>query len=137
MKLNKKGFTLIEILAVVVKLGLLTSVAISGTMRYLEKTREKAYEALEQTLHSAAENYIIDRGVLVPTTGGLTLTSAQLIETGFIKELDDPAGADDNKQCTGTVKVTRSNNTGSKLDEYTYEVRLQCSAYTSTRTFNS
>lgn len=137
MKLNKKGFTLIEILAVVVLLGLLTSVAISGTMRYLEKTREKAYEALEQTLHSAAENYIIDRGVLVPTTGGLTLTSAQLIETGFIKELDDPAGADDNKQCTGTVKVTRSNNTGSKLDEYTYEVHLQCSAYTSTRTFNS
>ena len=86
MKLNKKGFTLIELLAVVVIIGLISGVAITGVMRYLDRTKDQAYEALEETLYSAAQNYIIDRGVLVPTSGGLTLQSAQLISTGYIKE---------------------------------------------------
>lgn len=133
---NKNGFTLIEILAVMVILGILTGIAITGTTRYLENAKNKAYKALEKTLHSAAENYIIDRGVLVPITG-LNITSSQLIETGFIKSLDDPAGGKSRKQCTGDIKVSRKNNSGTKLDEYVYEVKLRCSVYTSTRSFNS
>ena len=134
--MNKKGFTLIEILSVIVIMGILMGIAIAGTSRYLDKTRNQAYEALEETLHSAAENYIIDRGVLVPATG-MSLTAEQLVETGFIKSLDDPAASSEGEQCTGYVNVTRVDNTGSKLDEYTYEVRLQCINYVNTRTFRS
>lgn len=134
--MNKKGFTLIEIISVITIMGILMGIAIAGTSRYLDKTRNQAYEALEETLHSAAENYIIDRGVLVPATG-MSLTSEQLVETGFIKSLDDPAASSAAEQCTGYVIVTRVDNTGSKLDEYTYEVHLQCINYVNTRTFKS
>ena len=136
MKLNKKGFTLIELLAVIVIIGLISGVAITGVMRYLDRTKDQAYEALEETLYSAAQNYIIDRGVLVPTSSPLTLESTQLISTGYIKELDDPDASSENTECTGYVKVTRIDKSGTKIDEYKYEVHLQCSNYNNTKTFN-
>lgn len=135
MKQNNKGFTLIEILAAVVLIGILSGVAITGVNRYLEKTRQQAYEAIEETLYGAAQNYIIDRGVLV-STSGLTLQSADLISKGYIKKLEDP-GKNDGSQCTGYVKVTRTAKTGSALDEYKYEVHVQCAAYVNTKTYNS
>lgn len=135
MKLNNKGFTLIEILAVVVLLGILGGVAVTGVNRYLEKARTQAYEALEETLYSATQNYIIDRGVLV-STSWTTIQSSTLINNGYIKELNDP-GKNDGSQCTGYVKVKRANASGTALDTYTYEVHVQCSAYVNAKTYNS
>lgn len=43
MKRNKKGFTLVEMLAVVVILGLIASIAISSVADYIEKSRKKTY----------------------------------------------------------------------------------------------
>ena len=62
--MNKKGFTLIEILASLVIIGLISGIAIGGTTMYLDKTRQQAYDAMVKTLYAAAENYIIERGVL-------------------------------------------------------------------------
>ena len=135
--MNKKGFTLIELLAAIVIIGLISSIAIGGTSMYLDRTRQQAYDAMQETLYSAAQNYIIDRGVLVSETSGLTLDSATLISNGYIKELEDPKAATSNTQCSGTVNVQREKNTGSKLDKYTYTVTLQCSTYTNTKTYNS
>lgn len=134
---NRKGFTLIEILAVIVIIGLLSGIAVGGSTIYIEKTRQKAYDAMEHTLYDSAQNYIIEKGVLVPESTGLTIDSSRLIEYGYIKELQDPASKDDNRQCTGSVNVQRRKNTGSKLDEYTYTVNLRCIDYNNTRTFNS
>ena len=144
MKLNKKGFSLIELLAVIIILGLISGVAIGGTSIYMNKTRDKAYESMEVTLYNAASNYIIDKGVLVPEctpagaaltncTNGMVITSQKLIETGFLKELEDPGT--NNSQCTGQVKVTRRKNAGKKLDEYNYAVHLECSTYANDRNF--
>ena len=144
MKLNKKGFSLIELLAVIIILGIISGVAIGGTSIYMNKTRDKAYESMEVTLYNAASNYIIDKGVLVPEctpsgaaltncTNGMVITSQKLIETGFLKELEDPGT--NNSQCTGQVKVTRRKNTGKKLDEYNYAVHLECSTYANDRNF--
>ena len=40
--MNKKGFTLIEIISVIVIMGILMGIAIAGTSRYLDKTRNQA-----------------------------------------------------------------------------------------------
>lgn len=135
--MNKKGFTLIEILASLVIIGLISGIAIGGTTMYLDKTRQQAYDAMVKTLYAAAESYIIERGVLVSEVNGLTLDSSTLISNGYIKELEDPKSGGENQQCTGSVNVQRRKNTGSKLDEYTYTVTLECSTYTTTKTFHS
>ena len=98
--MNKKGFTLIELLAVIVILGIISGIAIGGTQIYMQKTRDKSYEAMELTLFNAAQNYIIDKGVLVPEcqpagaaltncTNGLIITSDKLIQLGYVKELEE------------------------------------------------
>ena len=142
--MNKKGFTLVELLAVIIIIGIISGIAIGGTSIYMNKTREKAYEAMELTLFNGAQNYIIDKGVLVPEcqpagaaltncTNGLIITSDKLIQTGFVKELEDPGTK--NAQCTGQVKVTRRKSTGTKLDQYNYAVHVECSAYANDRNF--
>ena len=54
--MNKKGFTLIELLAAIVIIGLISSIAIGGTSMYLDRTRQQAYDAMQETLYSAAQN---------------------------------------------------------------------------------
>ena len=87
---------------------------------------------------------IIDKGVLVPEcqpagaaltncTNGLIITSDKLIQTGFVKELEDPGTK--NAQCTGQVKITRRKSAGNKLDQYNYAVHLECSSYANDRNF--
>ena len=143
--MNKKGFTLVELLAVIIILGIISGIAIGGTTLYLNKTRDKSYEAMEQTLYNAAQNYIIEKGVVVPEcapsgaaltncTNGLVITSDRLLELGYVKELEDPGSK--NAQCTGTIKVTRRKNSGTKLDEYNYHVRLECPQYANDKDFS-
>ena len=82
MKLNKKGFTLVEILATVAIMAVLSGVAVTATTKYLEKTRQESYKALEASAYSAAQNYIQQRSAIVPVfndkvTASSGLTSAQ------------------------------------------------------------
>ena len=140
--MNKKGFTLIELLAVIIIIGIISGIAIGGTTIYMEKTR---YEAMELTLFNGAQNYIIDKGVLVPEcepagaaltdcTNGLVITSDKLIQYRYVKELEDPASKS-NVQCSGQVKVTRRKGTSKQLDQYNYAVHLECPSHANDRNF--
>lgn len=66
MKLNKKGFTLIEILATVTILGILSGVAVIATSRYLDKARNDSYKAMEESSYVAAQNYLQKHNPVIP-----------------------------------------------------------------------
>ena len=72
--MNKKGFTLVELLAVIIIIGIISGIAIGGTSIYMNKTREKAYEAMELTLFNGAQNYIIDN----PPTNNISVSSEDI-----------------------------------------------------------
>ena len=57
MKLNNKGFTLIEILAAVAIMSILSGVAVMAVTRYIEKTQREAYEIMQKTVYDAAASY--------------------------------------------------------------------------------
>jgi len=91
-KLNKKGFTLVELLVVLVILVVIMSIAIPSITSSLERSKEKQREATIKLIVSAGELYI-DRhkntfdfnyydGVKVET----------LIDSGFLtsEEAKDP-----------------------------------------------
>lgn len=60
MKLNNKGFSLIETIAVVVILAVLATIMIPSVSRVIASNKEKSYENLEQSIISSAKIYISD-----------------------------------------------------------------------------
>ena len=58
MKINKKGFTLIEMLAVIVILGLIMSIAVTSVMDYIENSKRKTYISIaNQYIAIAGEKF--------------------------------------------------------------------------------
>ena len=57
--MNNKGFTFVEILAVIVLIGILSSIAIIGVSRYRENAKNKDYEALAKSSYNAMEEYMM------------------------------------------------------------------------------
>ena len=55
--MNKKGFTLIEILAVVIIIGIISLIAIPSVTKYIEESRKSAYvKTIKDTLASLASS---------------------------------------------------------------------------------
>ena len=59
-KLNNKGFTLVELLAVLVILVAIMGIAIPTISSSMERTKKKQNEARYKVLESAAELYVTD-----------------------------------------------------------------------------
>lgn len=58
--MNKKGFTLVELLATLVVLGIVVGLAITGISINIKKTKKKAEEAYISTLRDAIKVYLDD-----------------------------------------------------------------------------
>ena len=64
--MNKKGFTLAELLGVIVLLGIVAIIAISTTGTNLEEGRQKACAAQERNIIEAMKTYMIDNPQELP-----------------------------------------------------------------------
>ena len=60
MKLNNKGFSMIEILAVVVILGVITTIGVVSVSKLIENSREHYYNTQEEQMVLAAQSYAND-----------------------------------------------------------------------------
>ena len=57
---NRRGFTLIELVAVIIILGVLLVIAIPTVSQYIKGTRGTAYDSHETSMAEAARAYTID-----------------------------------------------------------------------------
>ena len=60
MKLNNKGFSLIEVLAVIVILGILAAIMIPTTTKMIKQNKEDNYKSLKKSIITATKVYISD-----------------------------------------------------------------------------
>ena len=142
--MNNKGFTLIEILASVTILAILTGLAIAGYTRYIDYSKNKAYTNMAKSASIAAEEFVMDNpGVAVETEEvtdhGKTkyvfkdedaygITFSELVEEGYLSGAADPNNK--GSQCNGFVKIglVESQEEGG-LDQYIFEVDECCSTH--------
>lgn len=111
MRKDQKGFTLVELLVVVVILGILATLAVQS----IGDKRTEAQQAKDQAdlriIISALELYKVD-GNPYPTTAGADSTSAlSVLEPNYIKELPSYSYKNDTTNKTITIEVgTASKN---------------------------
>lgn len=129
--MNNKGFTMVEILGVVVILGILMSVAIGGVTIYRDKAAQQSYDTMAKSSTNAVTNYIMD----YPDDSGAVFIK-DLYEESYLERPADPN--DEGKECNGVVVYNKNSGTGGdKLDSYDYKVHLCCANYEKTYNYPS
>lgn len=82
---NKKGFTLVEVLAVITILGLLSGIAIISVSRLIEKNRLNYYQSQEKLLKLAGQTYAENnRNKMPKEVGNISLVKLRTLKEGFI-----------------------------------------------------
>ena len=114
--MKNKGFTMIELLATIVIIGILSVIAIASVQGYKEKAQKEDKESYEKSLIMAAESYYQANKSKMPKAIGnkKSLTSTELKTKRYLKE--DKGGC---------VEVSKDGKT-----KYTYKVDMNCTSTT-------
>ena len=112
---NNKGLTLIELLAVVVIMGILSSLAVTAISKLLSRSTENYYKDQEDNVALAAQSYTNDNRNLLPFKIGstTTITLSVLIDDGYIKTVKDKSG----NTCSASNSYVTITNLNSFVDE--------------------
>ena len=121
--MNKKGFTLIEMLAVILILALVTGIIVFTYRNVFKLAQDDYYQVLENNIILAGNEYFNDHQDELPNGENIQkVTLSSLIQGKYLEPVHDDSG---NLCTTDGVYVHRENN---KLK---YEVCLRCSNYVS------
>lgn len=115
----KKAFTLVEVLAVIVLLGILLTIIIPNVNSSIKSSREKTLKVQMQEIYSAAESYFLDHELSITEPTYVTIN--QLKSSGLLdnKEIKNPVT---NKVINGCVKATYNVN----YKQYDYDYVETC-----------
>ncbi len=116
----KKGFTLVELISVVVILGIILVIAIPRITDVIESAKINAVIKNEEMLVRATRNYLVSNDEKMPTEIGDTeeITLEELQNNDLISSIKSPFS---NNNCNGYVLITKINDTN-----FDYTPHLKC-----------
>lgn len=108
---NEKGLTLIELLAVIVILGIISAIAIPSIGNIIDNSKKDAFLANAQAMKSAT-NFAISSGEsLESLEGGKEgYTLGTLVEKGFLEAVLDPDTKGQMNQETSYIELSKQGN---------------------------
>lgn len=122
----RKGFTLVELLAVIVVIGLLTVIVVPEVSKIIDASRTKVFEESERRIEKAAEVYKADTGLsFAGQSAGYTyeITYEALTTAGYLEPIYDPLS---DAECSGGVVLTKLSD-----DTVTFSANIVCENYSS------
>ena len=120
--MNNKGFSMVELLGVIVILGILMATAVGGVYIYRQKAEQQGFDTLANSAMNAAKNYVMDH----PGTTEVTIND--LYEDNYLEKPSDPRNS--GSVCTGKVTISVAGVAADEnIDEYKYDVKLCCANY--------
>ncbi len=121
--MNNKGFTLIELVVVLVILALVSGIGVISYKNIFKSVEENYYHTLENNLKISGNEYYKDHRDELPVDGYSSVALGDLIDNHYIEPIKDTNG---NECRNGNVYVYYGDN-----NKYEYEVFLQCGDYKS------
>ena len=132
--MSKKGFTMTEVLAVMVILGLLALIAIPTYKNQVEKSKTKIYESYTAKVEDGAKKFVTecvarnkckdsagnDISYYEDNNNGISIVES-LVGNNYMEALKDPKGGDN---CVGMVYI--SGAVHEQYDSYIYESCIKC-----------
>ena len=67
--MNKKGFTMLELLAVIIILSILMTIGYMAVSQYLGQAYDATYSDFEENIEAGAANYLIEHTGSIPNEG--------------------------------------------------------------------
>ena len=130
--MNNKGFSLIEILAVIIIIGVIATIAAPSVSKYISGSKLTTFVAYETSMEDAAKNAVLDcignnsSKCDLPDKGETNdIDLNYLIKEGFIDEITPPKGG----KCDLSKSFVRVENRGNL--NYKFRVCLYCDDFTS------
>ena len=128
--MNRRGFTLVELLAVIVILGIIITIFVPSVINLINENSTKIYANKEKILKNAAEDYVISNSSFVLPDG---TNPEKYISMNTLISSNMMSSVLDNKtttECVGFVKITVNSTYG-----YDYDPCLICDNYSTNKTF--
>ncbi len=113
-KVNTKGFTLIELIGVIILLAAVALITMPIINNTIKNTKEKAYSEQIDTIIKAAKRYVTEVGV--KSEGEFNISIGELVENNLLEDdtIKDPRD-DSDMFSTLTVRVKYDSDTKSYL----------------------
>lgn len=114
----KKGFTLVELLAVIIILGAIFAITFPLATDNIRKTEEKAFNLQKEQIIAAAKDMVIKEYVVIPDKQSITLYVGELKRKGLLPI----------KMINAKTKLTISNESNVVIsrenNSYSYDVNI-------------
>ncbi len=119
--MNKKGFTLVELIAIIVILGVVLVIAIPTVSNIVENSRIESFNKSEVTMIEAAKGYMLLNTKYIPANIGDTteITVEEMQANKTLGVIVNPWN--ESEKCSGYVLTTKVAD-----KEYTYHPYLNC-----------
>lgn len=106
-----KGFTLIELMGVIVILAILSVITVVGVDKMLLNGKQELYEQQIDIIELSAKNWLTDNPSERPEDEPKIITINKLVESGYIEsEIKNPKTGS-NFDLETKIKITKNNNT--------------------------
>ena len=110
----KKGFTLVELLAVITILGIVATITVPIVSTSISESKNKAYDRQKDLITSAARSYMSKNASLLPKSGSYKVLVSTLKNDGFLENKSIKNPKNGSSMDSGFVCVSYSSK------KYTY-----------------
>ncbi len=125
---NNKGFTMVELLAVITILGLLIGIGVATIQKATDKARVNFYKSQRTTIENATSSYLADHKNEYPKYVGSTksITLRKLQTNKYLGTFTDHSKKENSCNLDNTKVVVIKTD----LNRFTYKAVLNCNSIT-------